>query len=350
MDLKKMRDEIQKYVSLYISGREEEVDAILLSLFTHNHLIIIGKPGTAKTMLVKVISELFNLNVFSYQLTKFTEYSEIFGALNLKKYREGEIERISRIQNADIVFLDEILKGNSAILNSLLSLLRERKIFDGYKTYECNLITCIGTTNEELYENKEYWAFIDRFVIKKYIKPLEIEEIKNAIGLVYSENKKEVSSFQINRKDIEEANNFIHSKTKEKVKKEAFLKRIENLIKSIKKEAFISDRTAIQLPKLLTSMEEMMEEQEKDIDMLIISWMFPKESQRIMYHLMDENVKKIINLMDEILKQSRKRESLLDTLKQVKELMSDIKENSISKVEKSILKNLEQQIKAFEVY
>ena len=66
--------------------------------------------------------------VFDYLLTRFTEPNEVFGPFDIRKLRDGELVTNTEgmLPEAVLVFFDELLNANSAILNSLLLVLNER--------------------------------------------------------------------------------------------------------------------------------------------------------------------------------------------------------------------------------
>ena len=76
-----------------------------------------------------------------YLLTRFTEPNEIFGPVDIAAFREGRYERrtAGMLPEAEVVFLDEVFKSNSAILNSLLTLLNERRFTSGDRALACPL-------------------------------------------------------------------------------------------------------------------------------------------------------------------------------------------------------------------
>lgn len=66
-------------------------------------------------------------------------------------------------------FLDEIFKANSAILNSLLTILNERKFDNGAGSrVSCPLKCVIGASNE-LPDSQELDALLDRFLLRSYV-------------------------------------------------------------------------------------------------------------------------------------------------------------------------------------
>lgn len=74
----------------------------------------------------------------------------------------------SYLPTATVAFLDEIFKANSAILNTLLTILNERKFDNGGTRVSCNLKCVIGASNE-LPESEELDALMDRFLLKSYV-------------------------------------------------------------------------------------------------------------------------------------------------------------------------------------
>lgn len=157
-------------------GREEEGKAILLALLTKEHAVLIGEPGTAKSALIRRAAHILNMRFFMYLLTRYTEPAELFGPLDINALREGRYVRITRnkLPEAEIVFLDEIFKANSAILNTLLTIMNERVLYDGYTEIAVALWSLFGASNE-IPEDPELEALYDRFLIRHYVKPVTEE-------------------------------------------------------------------------------------------------------------------------------------------------------------------------------
>ena len=154
-------------------GRDEEAKSLTLALISKEHLVLLGEPGTAKTALIMRAASLLKAKYFQYLLTKYTEPSELFGPLDIVALRKGVYRRIvrNRLPDADIVFLDEIFKANSAILNSLLSILNERVFYDYSGPVKLKLWCLIGASNE-VPEETELQGLYDRFVIRHLVKPV----------------------------------------------------------------------------------------------------------------------------------------------------------------------------------
>jgi MoxR-like ATPase len=147
---------------------------LLITLLAGEHMLIVGPPGTAKSALVRHLARLIDARYFEYLLTRFSEPNEIFGPVDIKAFREGSyVRRVeSMLPQAEIVFLDEIFKSNSAILNSLLSILNERQFFTGSASIKVPLCSLFGATNE-VPNDDALGAIFDRFLVRTLSENLD---------------------------------------------------------------------------------------------------------------------------------------------------------------------------------
>jgi MoxR-like ATPase len=72
------------------------------------------------------------------------------------------------LPTAEVAFIDEIFKANSAILNALLTILNERLFDNGNQRLEAPLLCLVGASNE-LPESEELDALYDRFLIRRTV-------------------------------------------------------------------------------------------------------------------------------------------------------------------------------------
>jgi MoxR-like ATPase len=100
-------------------------------------------------------------------LTRFTEPNELFGPFDIRKLREGELVTNTEgmLPEASLVFLDELLNANSAILNSLLLVLNERIFRRGRETRRLPTLMVVGASNR-LPEDDALRALFDRFLLR----------------------------------------------------------------------------------------------------------------------------------------------------------------------------------------
>lgn len=162
--LKKIREELKQ---MFLE-RGDLIDGALAALLSSHHLLIIGPPGTAKSMLAdELCRRIDGANYFQWLLTRFTTPEEIFGAVSLKALEQDDYRRVTtrKLPEAHIAFLDEIFKANSSILNSILTVINERLFHNGKEIVPVPLLTLFGASNE-LPEEEELTALYDRFLVR----------------------------------------------------------------------------------------------------------------------------------------------------------------------------------------
>lgn len=174
-------DKIRKIVSELDTSfveRKKAVRLSLLAMLSGEHVVLLGPPGTAKSLLARTICEIIqDGQYFDYLLTRFTTPDEIFGPLSIKKLEQDVYERQtgSYLPACHIAFLDEIFKANSSILNSLLTLINERMFHNGSKLMKVPLISIFGASNETP-EDDTLAALYDRFLVRILVNYVEEDE------------------------------------------------------------------------------------------------------------------------------------------------------------------------------
>src|SRR5262245_44285860 len=150
--------------------RETLLELVALSAVAGEHVLVIGPPGTAKSEAVRRVAAAVGGSYFEYLLGRFTEPSEIFGPIDLRRLKEGlvETETTGMLPEAEFAFLDEVFKGSTAILNTLLGILNERVFRRGHSQVACPLRVCVGAANA-LTEAESLAAFADRFPVRVYV-------------------------------------------------------------------------------------------------------------------------------------------------------------------------------------
>src|SRR4249920_804929 len=142
--------EAARVMEQHFLDKQEVIRLLLVSVAAGEHMLLVGPPGTAKSALVRTFARLMDARYFEYLLTRFTEPNELFGPVDIAAFREGRyVRRIEgMLPQAEIVFLDEIFKSNSAILNSLLHVINERRFSNGPNVVDVPLISLYAASNE----------------------------------------------------------------------------------------------------------------------------------------------------------------------------------------------------------
>lgn len=178
-----LRDRLRRY----LVGREEAIDVVILAMTAGEPLLLLGPPGTAKSDLIYKFTEAIGLgknDYFEYMITAFTEPSEIIGPVDIRALREEGVYRRKldgKLADASVVFLDEIFNGNSAILNTLLTVMNEGKIYDGGQPYRLEKLAGFFAASNRIPERDELAALRDRFVLKVELSPVQEEHFDHLI-------------------------------------------------------------------------------------------------------------------------------------------------------------------------
>ena len=261
MDKYTLREKIEKNLEILNSGlvgKEKVMKLGLLSILSGENMILVGPPGTAKSEISRRLREILadtdSETYFEYLFTKFTTPEEIFGPLSIKQLQNDKFERNTEgyMPSSRIVFLDEIFKANSSILNTLLTILNERVFHNGLKREKTPLISLIGASNELPFENDELTALYDRFLIRTVVGYVSDDEIEMLLDI--KETDMEIpAEIKFTESDLNEIRN-----ESEKVRVTFGIKRTIMQIRQEYNKIFaednheiISDRKLVKMVKLL---------------------------------------------------------------------------------------------------
>jgi MoxR-like ATPase len=164
-------------------GKDEIIDLMGVCLAARENLFLFGPPGTAKSALVHSLATRIHGHTFDYLLSRFTEPNELFGPFDIRRLREGDLVTNTEgmLPEADIVFLDELLNANSAILNSLLMALNERIFRRGRETRAIPALFFAGASNH-LPEDDALRALFDRFLLRVRCGPVPENQLARVLA------------------------------------------------------------------------------------------------------------------------------------------------------------------------
>ncbi len=188
-------DAVQKLSSAYrvmaaelgkvIVGQQEVVEQVLTAMFCSGHILLVGVPGLAKTLLVKTISDVLHLSFKRVQFTPDLMPSDITGTDVLEEdHTTGK--RIFRFVKgplfANMVLADEINRTPPKTQAALLEAMQEHRVTVGEKTYELPEPFFVLATQNPIEQEGTYplpEAQLDRFMFMTIVKyPTPADEIQ----------------------------------------------------------------------------------------------------------------------------------------------------------------------------
>jgi MoxR-like ATPase len=117
---------LSKEISKVIVGQDDVVKAVIISLFSNGHSLLVGVPGLAKTLLVSTISQVLDLDFKRIQFTPDLMPTDITGSEILGEDRQFKFNRGPLFAN--IVLADEINRTPPKTQAALLEAMQERSV------------------------------------------------------------------------------------------------------------------------------------------------------------------------------------------------------------------------------
>lgn len=173
--------------------RREVVKALLVALIAREHVALLGDPGTGKSAITNAVCRAIGGSQFSVLMTKFTVPEEVFGPISLAGLEQDRYQRVTTgyLPEAEVAFLDEVFKANSAILNALLTLVNERAFDNGGARVKVPLEILIGASNE-MPQDESLAALWDRFLFRIWVDPIRNRDALR--GLLKSKGEPKVAA------------------------------------------------------------------------------------------------------------------------------------------------------------
>ncbi len=155
--------------------RSDTLAMTLLTVMSGQSVFLYGPPGTAKSLIARRISCVFeDAAYFEYLMQRFSTPEEIFGPVSISELKNDRYTRITGgyLPEADVAFLDEIWKSSPAILNTLLTIINERKFKNGSQLSDVPLKAVIAASNEIPLPGSGLDALYDRFITRLRVDPV----------------------------------------------------------------------------------------------------------------------------------------------------------------------------------
>ncbi len=224
------------------------MELIALAAIAREHVLVVGPPGTAKSEAVRRVAKALGGRYFEYLLGRFTEPNEIFGPVDLRKLRDGvvETETTGMLPEAEIAFLDEVFLGSTAILNTLLGILNERRFVRGHTAIDVPLRVCVGATNA-LPEDDALDAFADRFLVRFFVDGIPDPSLEDLLESGWALEQQTIEG-------IDMANVDALAEVARRANLAGVRSEIAHAIRALRKHGVVlSDRRAVKLQRLIAA-------------------------------------------------------------------------------------------------
>src|ERR1700737_3180714 len=163
------RDVMVTELNKVVIGQREVIEQILAAVFTRGHVLLVGVPGLAKTLMVSSMSQILDVGFKRVQFTPDLMPSDITGTMILDESDTGkrEFRYVRGPIFANIVLADEINRTPPKTQAALLQAMQEREVTAGQDTYKLPDPFFVIATQNPIEQEGTYplpEAHLDRFM------------------------------------------------------------------------------------------------------------------------------------------------------------------------------------------
>lgn len=158
----------RREIAKVIVGQDDLVEHVLVSLFAGGHVLVEGVPGTAKTLLIRVIARLFSCDFKRVQFTPDLMPADITGT-NVFDPRDQSFHFRAGPVFAQLLLGDEINRAPPKTQAALLEAMQERQVTVDGVSYRLPAIFTVFATQNPVEQEGTYplpEAQLDRFMMK----------------------------------------------------------------------------------------------------------------------------------------------------------------------------------------
>lgn len=189
-------------IAKVIVGQDKVVEELILSIFCKGHVLLVGVPGLAKTLLVKTISEALGLNFSRIQFTPDLMPSDIIGAEILDENRSFKFMKGPIFSN--VILADEINRTPPKTQAALLEAMQERSVTAAGEAHILDAPFFVLATQNPIEQEGTYplpEAQLDRFMFNLKVEyPTfheEVQIVKNTTSNIQNNVEEVLSATQI---------------------------------------------------------------------------------------------------------------------------------------------------------
>ncbi|MCF6332548.1 MAG: AAA family ATPase [Draconibacterium sp.] len=170
-------EELKSEITKVIYGQDEVITQVLISLFSRGHVLLVGVPGLAKTLLVTTIARILGLKYNRIQFTPDLMPSDIIGTEILDNERQFKF--IKGPLFANIILADEINRTPPKTQSALLEAMQERTVTAAGQRFELEKPFFVLATQNPIEQEGTYplpEAQLDRFMFSVWLDYPKFED------------------------------------------------------------------------------------------------------------------------------------------------------------------------------
>lgn len=174
--------ELTKEIAKVIVGQDDVVMRTLISIFSQGHVLLVGVPGLAKTLLVNTIGEVLGLSFNRIQFTPDLMPSDIIGTEILDESRHFKFNKGPVFAN--IILADEINRTPPKTQSALLEAMQEKAVTVAGNSYKLEAPFFVLATQNPIEQEGTYplpEAQLDRFMFNLILDYPSFEEEVNVV-------------------------------------------------------------------------------------------------------------------------------------------------------------------------
>ncbi len=194
------RAAITEQIGKRVFGQEEVVEYLLIALFCRAHILMMGVPGLAKTLLISTLSESLGVRFNRIQFTPDLMPSDITGTDILEDDPETGLRRFKFVPGpifTNLLLADEINRTPPKTQAALLQAMQERQVTVGGRTYRLKPPFQVFATQNPIEQEGTYplpEAQLDRFMFHVTVGYPSLEDEMKVAALTTTTPKSTVSA------------------------------------------------------------------------------------------------------------------------------------------------------------
>src|SRR5688500_13800321 len=190
--------QIHAEMSKVIVGQQSVIDDLLMALFCDAHVLLIGVPGLAKTLMISTLSKVLKLNFNRVQFTPDLLPGDITGSEVIEEDRatgRRDFRFVAGPVFTNLLLADEINRTPPKTQAALLQAMQEREVSAGRQTMRLERPFLVMATQNPLEQEGTYplpEAQLDRFMFNTYVDYPSDEDLAEIVRRTTGESPPEV--------------------------------------------------------------------------------------------------------------------------------------------------------------